>query len=292
MAEQRRSGLGRYLREAFLLRWNLLALLGAAGAAALSPIPGAALPLVAAGELVYLAGLVSIPRFRKAVDARHAARSRVADQGAGDARLEHLLVNLSRDGRERFENLRERCLRMRAIARGTRGKSGPEAERGDELQSPALERMLWVFLRLLHTQDALQHFLRATPERELAEGVASLRRELEEAQKANDERIVRSLTDSLASAQLRLDNHRTAKSNEHFVGVELDRIEQKIQALAELAVNRQDPDLLSSQVDSAAESVRQTEKTIGDLQAITGVVEDLDEPPAILDSRFDEIGQR
>ncbi len=293
MVETRQGGLGRYLREAFLFRWNLLGLIGAAAAAALSPFPAAALPLVAAAELAYLAGLVTIPRFRKAVDAQQAARLRAEDaDGAVVARLENLLFNLSADGRERFESLRTRCVRMRALGRGARGRAEPGPERGDELQSPALDRMLWVFLRLLHTQDSLRHFLQSTPEPELEQRVEALRRELEQAQQAKDERIVRSLTDSLASAQLRLDNYRTAKSNEHFVGVELDRIEQKIQVLSEQAVNRQDPDLLSSQVDSAAESVRQTEKTIGELQAITGLVEDLDEPPAILDARFEEIMKR
>lgn len=296
MAEARRAGLGGYLREAFLFRWNLLAVIGGVGAAALSPFAPVALPLVAAAELTYLAGMVSLPRFRKAVDARRAAGARVpAAEGGGTARLEQLLASLSHEGRERFEQLRERCVRMRSLARGARGRSGPGPEQGDELQSPALDRMLWVFLRLLHAQDALRLFLRAVPERELEERVEALRRELEQAQQAQqarDERIARSLTDSLASAQVRLDNHRTAKQNERFVGVELDRIEQKIQMLSEQAVNRQDPDLLSSQVDSAAESVRQAEKTIGDLQAITGIAEDLAEPPAILSSRFEEVEKR
>src|ERR671930_314871 len=37
-----------------------------------------------------------------------------------------------------------------------------------------------------------------------------------------------------------------------------------------MAVNRQDPDFLSSQVDSAAESMRQTEKAVTELQHLTG----------------------
>ena len=57
--------------------------------------------------------------------------------------------------------------------------------------------------------------------------------------------------------------------------VELDRIEGKIQALAEMAVNRQDPDFLSSQVDSAAESMRQTEKAVSELQHLTGLADQL-----------------
>ena len=43
------------------------------------------LPLVAAGELVYLTGLVSIPRFRAAIDAKlHATRTPAA-AGTGPA---------------------------------------------------------------------------------------------------------------------------------------------------------------------------------------------------------------
>ena len=66
--------------------------------------------------------------------------------------------------------------------------------------------------------------------------------------------------------------------------IELDRIEGKIQALAEMAVNRQDPDFLSSQVDSAADSMRQTEKAVSELQHLTGLADQLDEPPAILEA--------
>ena len=68
------ASLKDYLREAFLFRWNLLFFLGGVAGAALTPLPGVLLPLVAAGELTYLAGLISIPRFRAAIDAKvHAA---------------------------------------------------------------------------------------------------------------------------------------------------------------------------------------------------------------------------
>ena len=60
--------MGDYLKEAFLFRWNLLFLLGGAAAAAMTPLAPVLLPLVAAGEMTYLTGLVSIPRFRAAID--------------------------------------------------------------------------------------------------------------------------------------------------------------------------------------------------------------------------------
>src|SRR5262245_12410691 len=68
-----------YLREAFLFRWNLLSFFGGAAAAALTPgsLSQVLLPLVAAGELSYLAGLVSLPRFRAAIDVKVAGAGRV-----------------------------------------------------------------------------------------------------------------------------------------------------------------------------------------------------------------------
>jgi len=100
---------------------------------------------------------------------------------------------------------------------------------------------------------------------------------------------VRSLQDSIAMAELRLDNYERAKKNAQFVTIELDRMENKIQALAEMAVNRQDPDLLSSQVDSAAESMRQTEKAVSELQHLTGLADELQDPPPILDADLRQV---
>src|SRR6266571_3929688 len=82
----RRAGMGDYLKEAFLFRWNLLFLLGGAAAAALTPLAAVALPLVAAGELAYLTGLLSVPRFRAAIDAKvHAVATARATGPAGPA---------------------------------------------------------------------------------------------------------------------------------------------------------------------------------------------------------------
>ena len=67
--------MGDYLKEAFLFRWNLLILLGGAAAAAMTPLAPVLLPLVAAGEMTYLTGLVSIPRFRAAIDLTVASAS-------------------------------------------------------------------------------------------------------------------------------------------------------------------------------------------------------------------------
>jgi hypothetical protein len=284
---RRGASLPRYLREAFLFRWNLLAFMGGVAAAGLSPFPDVLLPLVGALELAYLAGLVSIPRFRAAIDAKAAKGWRLG-RAADAPSVETLLLNLPRASQQRFDALRARCLRMRAIAQGVRGRSGTGGGAADEVGTDALDRMLWVFLRLLHSHHALTNFLHATPEADLAARVTELEQQLARTTGSGDDRIERSLRDSLETARARLDNHRRGKDNERFVSIELDRIEEKIQALSEAAVNRQDPDFITSQVDSVAESMRQTEHTLGQLQAITGLVEDLDEPPPILAAELEE----
>ena len=285
------SGLAAYLREAFLFRWNLLLFLGGSAAAVLTPIPGVLLPLVAAGELTYLAGLVSRPRFRAAVDAKRHAGGTPAVKVPPLPRerpIVGMLQGLPAEARQRFERLHARCRDMRTIAAGVRGAASADAP-AESVGTPGLDRLLWLFLRLLVSKHALDRFLSTIDEREIDQGLAQLRASLQRAQADADERVVRSLQDSIAMAELRLDNHGRAKKNSEFVSIELDRIEHKIQALAEMTVNRQDPDFLSSQVDSAAESMRQTEKAVSELQHLTGLGEQLEEPPPILDSNLREV---
>jgi hypothetical protein len=283
----RSAGTGSYLKEAFLFRWNLLFFLGGTAAAALTPLAPVLLPLVGAGELAYLAGLISVPRFRAAIDAKwHAQRRGASDDApvAPAVSLVTMLGGLPSDARTRFERLHARCLEMRGIAAGVRGAAGNQASAAEDIRTPGLDRLLWLFLRLLLSKTALDRFLKTMDGQEISGRLEELRKSLATAQASGDDRVVRSLQDSIAMGELRLDNFGKARKNAEFVSVELDRIEGKIQALAEMAVNRQDPDFLSSQVDSAAESMRQTEKAVSELQHLTGLGEQLEEPPAILES--------
>jgi hypothetical protein len=82
---------------------------------------------------------------------------------------------------------------------------------------------------------------------------------------------------------MRIENYRNAQRNSEFVEVELDRIENKILALSEMSVNNQNPDFISSQVDAVADSMTQTESAIRELDALTGLGQELNRaPPRIL----------
>src|SRR2546422_5533814 len=103
------AGMLEYLNHAFVARWNLLLCGGAAVAALLSPWPDVLLPLIAAGEMIYLGGVISMPRFREAVDAAIADRARVALGGGREpARsVGAMLTGLSADAQRSEEHTSE-----------------------------------------------------------------------------------------------------------------------------------------------------------------------------------------
>ncbi|MGE3164995.1 MAG: hypothetical protein AB7O52_08815 [Planctomycetota bacterium] len=277
------SRLGRYLRVAFFQRWNLLLTLVAGAAALLSPMPEALLPLVGAAEIAYLVGLTSVPKFRDYVDARdHAAERPALTAERAPRTLDDLVRGLSPTSRQRFERLRDRCVEMQVIAKGVGGRPDTNRHRADEFAAPGLDRLLWIFLRLLHSRNSLDQFLAASDRPALERAVDDTRTRLERARNEGDERLTRSLSDSLATCELRLDNYEKAAKNAEYVAIELDRLEGKIHTLSEMAVNRQDPDFISREVDSVAASMQETEATMEQLHLVDGLIADLDEPPPIL----------
>jgi hypothetical protein len=247
------------------------------------------LPLLLAAEFAYLGGLVSRPKFRDAIDAQvykeaQQSATRQSAGASGESLLE-IVNSLPPTSRQRFEALRRRCLEMKSIARGVGSQSASSSE---DMSTPALDRLLWIFLRLLVSQEGLDRFLLSTNDGEIRSRIEEVKSKLNSAA-AQEERFKHSLEDSVAAQELRLQNYKKAGDNAEFVRVELDRIEAKIQALVESSVNRQDPNMLSSQIEGVTQSVQSTEAAIRELQQITGVVDQLQEPPAILDADWGKV---
>jgi len=288
MAEPRKAGLVRYLKEAFMFRWNLLLFGGAAAAAVVSGHADIALPLIAAAEVTYLAGLTSLPRFQGAID----AKSRAEERGLTAGRPSTSPGATQQDpaeGRARILRLRARCVEMSRIANAVRGDTTDASGASSELRTPALDRLLWVFLRLLLSEQAISRFLQAADEGSIDKTLGDLKvrrkKRADSVGEANqaDDRIIRSLDDSISTAEARKDNVEKARHNAEFIATELDRLENKIQAVTELAVGSTDPDEMTHRIDAISEGISQTEQTIRELQQITGVT-DADGTPSILDT--------
>jgi hypothetical protein len=269
-----------YLKSAFTWRWNLLALAGGAAFAVLSPVPAAVFAVLGAVELAYLTTLISFPKFRSAIDAQNggATPGPFANTPEAQISLTEVMNQLAPGPRKRFLELRQRCLTLQGIATKIGGAQSGETK---ELRGNGLDKLLWVHLRLLVAQQGLWRFLEETDVSQLDKQLVELKARQESAK--SDERMLKSVTDSIATLTLRIDNYRAAERNSEFVDLELDRIENKILALSEMSVNNQNPDFLTAQVDAVADSMTQTESAMRELDALTGLGQELTRaPPKIL----------
>lgn len=267
---------GTYLKSAFLNHWNLLALFGAGGLALLSGHADVALPLVLAAEAAYVGLLAAHPKFQKYVDAQNAKNLRAAGSQASVQALRQILQALPSSTLARFERLRSRCLELRQIATDLKRSRG-EADHFtlDELHLEGLDKLLWIFIRLLFTQHSLQKFLERTNVERIEVDIKQLELRLKEIDPADNtpiaQKMRRTLEDNLQTCRDRLANYQKAQANHELVGLEIDRLENKIASLAELAINRQEPDFIAGQVDAVAGSMLEMERTMNDLQFATGL---------------------
>jgi chemotaxis protein histidine kinase CheA len=278
--------LGKYLKAAFLNHWNLLAFLGGCAFALLSPLPDVVLALVGAGEIAYLGMVGTNPKFQSYVEAQEAKAARAATSISSQQAVERITAALPKDLLDRFQALRARCLDLQQIAAELRQPGSTDSRLPlEKFQISGLDRLLWIYLRLLFTQYALARFLKQTSEDQIRADIKRLESRLSEvpAQPTGDQeqRVRKAMEDNLQTVRDRLANLQKARGNYELVKLEIERLENKIQSLSELAVNRQEPNYISGQVDQVAASMMETEKTMNDLQFVTGL-DAVDDAPELL----------
>ena len=280
----------KYVQTAFQHRWNLLALFGGVGLSVLSGHPDITLPLVAAVEIGYLTMLGTHPKFQRAVDAQDAAAARDKNSDSANGVLRQILKQLPAPALTRYERLRASLQELRQIADDLQ-QSGTLAS-GQPLESfqlAGLDRLMWIFLRLMFTQFSLGKFLERTSRDRIVADIKQAQSRLSAIPTTDEsphaQKMRRTLQDNAQTCQERLANYEKAQANYEFVGHELDRLENKIKSLAELGVNRQEPDYISSQVDTVARSLLDTEQTMNDLHFATGLGPLNDETPDLIQQR-------
>ncbi len=276
-----------YIKTAFSNSWNLLFFFGGLGFAALSGQPDVVVPVVLAAETLYLGALGTHPRFQAYVDAQEAKANRESNSERNQEILKKIMKSLPNHLYHRYEQLRKRCRDLQQIAVDLKEPGTEDLPVNlESMQSQGLDRLLWVFLRLLFTQHSLERFFETISSEKLESEQRRMKDQLEQLDPKDNsqhtEKIRHAINDNLKTIQDRIDNFERAAGNYKFVQLELDRLENKIKSLAELAVNRQDPDFISSQVDAVSKSMLETEKTMNDLQFVTGLGQVDEETPELL----------
>ena len=282
-----------YLKKAFLNQWNLLLFAGGCGAATIAAATGnpdlaqVILPTVLAVEIGYLGLLGTHPKFQKYVNAQAAKEDRKRHSMDNEKTLEKIRRGLPDHLYDKYRSLKKRCRRLGAIANDLKTPNSIDSTLDlDAMQSKGLDRLLWVYLRLLYSRHALEQFFDTVSEKKIESDLKRISNQLDKLGpddgSAHSAKMRRALADNRATLQERLDNYNRAHGNYEFVSLELERVENKIKSLAELTVNRQDPEYISGQIDAVADSMMETERTMNDLQFVTGLGEIDEEAPELI----------
>jgi len=276
----------KYIKKAFLYHWNLLGVATGAAVAFVSGYPDVILPVLAALELIYLAGLSSNSRFQDAVIAAE-RKNEKAMRSSSSTKLNRILTALDNEDRSRYEGLKDLCLELRHIADRIKGTIKTELEVISDVQVNSINRLLWMYLKLLYSKNALESYFKAINVDEIEARIKRAKERLEamgmeDNDSEADAKRRESLMDTLETSRKRLENYRISTDNYDFIGLELERLYSKITSLAEMGINQQDPNLITNEISVVSSSIEKAERTMDELDFITGFSFQDEEPPELL----------
>jgi hypothetical protein len=225
-------------------------------------------------ELAYLGLLANNDRFQRIVSAQKQIEGRRAWQQSVDG----LVQQLSIEGQRRYRNLETRCASI--LEQQQKVSVMPS---GLEAQGESLGRLLWMYLRLLMTRQAIDRIVRESAgtgeeSNQLEDRVRRLEAQLAEG--AISDELRRSLTGQIEILKQRLQKRAEARDKLAFLDAELTRLQEQVELIREQAVLSTDPQLLSTRIDQITATLDGTNQWIREQQKIYGATEDLlSEPP-------------
>lgn len=270
------------LRRAFTWHWHLLGLGAGVAAAVISGGPFLWLPFLAAAELGYLGFLGMNPRFQNVLK----GMKRVPPPLPADSsrRFAQLMSFLSPVDVQRFETLRDRCMDLLDLRRAMNAKEGNSGV--EDFRSESLDRMLWLYLKLLHQRSGLERFLGATRREQIEAELHSAEAQLASSQTRDgssgmpESRLTTSIRDRVVTIRERLENHHKADDGLELVTAEIEKTEQQITHLCEVGMTMSDSAGLSVQIDSISESLQSSEKIFSEA-SFSQIFDDEPAPPLL-----------
>src|SRR5215831_7237644 len=244
-----------YVKAAFQWQYNLIAMAGAVGFAAMS---SSELPLIlgAGLELIYLAVVPQMSRFQRLVRSwKYADEKRVAE-----ARLQALFREIPPDMRARYSRIDALCRSIREnYARLSAATQVFAKETEDRLDG-----LLQGYLRLLHALQQHYEYLRNTDVERIKKEAAELQRHM-----ASDppkvQEINRKRLEILAK---RIEKFGKIRENCSVIEAQCGAMEDVLQLIRDQSVTLRDPQQVSDQLEGLVHDVEQTEQTVREVESI------------------------
>jgi hypothetical protein len=182
----------------------------------------------------------------------------------------------------------ERYRRLLLECRSIVGVDAPLDREGmfEDMRAGSLNQILWLFLRLLSSREAVQTTLAQVDRKALEADVQRLEEKLGKADPEGA--LARSLQASLEIQRKRLENLGRAKSSLEVIEAELERIEHQVRLIREESAVSGGPEVLSSRLDAVSSTLAETSKwmdqnadlfTSFSTDSILGSAEDIPPPP-------------
>lgn len=253
-----------YVKEAFHLQYNLIAL---AGVGAFALISGSFLPVILAGglELMYLATVPHNNRFQRLV------RSWKFDeeQKKKQQQLGEMLRSLPSEMQSRYVHSAQICAAIRSSFAQFSSTSQIFLQQIDA----RLQGLLSGYARLLVAAAQQQQYMRSTDPGEFKREIASLQKTM-----ANDppkvQEINKKRIEILSKRQEKFDK---IVENRKVVDAQLSAVEDVLMLVRDQSVTMRDPQQVSDRLDSLVHDVEQTEQTVQQVEAIfSDMTPDLD----------------
>lgn len=282
MSKGSNEGLGTAMKRAFTWHWHLLGLGAGVGVALLSGVPMVVLPLLAAAELGYLGFLGLNPRFQNVLKGQAKAPPPLPQDP--QKRYQQLFAFLSEADVARFRTLRDRCAELVDLRRAMDSKQGSAGV--EDFRGESLDRMLWLFLKLLHQRSGLEKFLGATRRENIEAELKSAEQQLassterDKAAGLPESRLATSIRERITTIRERLENHKQAQDGLELVTAEIDKTEQQITHLCEVGMTTTDSAGLTAQIDSISASLQSSEKIFAET-SFSQLYDDDQAPPLL-----------
>jgi len=244
-----------YVKEAFHLQYNWIAL---AGAGAFALVSGTLLPVILAGglELMYLAIVPQNQRFQRLVRSWKFAEQQKQKQ----QQLSDMLRGLPAEMQSRYVHSAQVCQSIRSNFAQFSSTSQIFLQQIDA----RLQGLLNGYARLLVAAAQQQQYMKSTDANEFKREIADLQKSMPtdppKVQEINKKRI-----EIMTKRQEKFDK---ICENRKVVDAQLSAVEDVLMLVRDQSVTMRDPQEVSERLDSLVHDVEQTEQTVQQVEAI------------------------
>lgn len=277
-----RLGLWDYVKSAFNVRTQVKGLggvpvnwLALVGVGVLGVVLGPGALAVGAGlELGFLTLMSHNRRFRKVVD----GNALLAQNRKWNDKLRERAARLQPEHRLRLEALEDRTTRISELAERYDDTTTDPVH---QLRLGSLNRLLWIYLRLLQSKELVTSQIHSTARKEVELEIRELQKRKAGLDDDEDPAVVRSIEGTLDILGRRLETLKRGEDRIEYIDAELRRIEQQAELIVEEAALSRNSEHLSERIDAVTSTL---DDTTAWMQANVAFLEDAEEalgsPPA------------